>query len=200
MGWSLIKKNSPKDGFDSYKIVEILVDTEGDLFDIPVDKFSPGSIAYTADRSVSATLNTKGEWVKHVGGGSGGSGGGGGSGGKFVVTATIDETLTHVTWDKTIEETFAEFKSGHEVQLRITNVDDIRLFDLVEYATSNSELESLTFAVPGYFDPNMNCIFGRTAVWKKDGNYLEEYMGTLGSNGLAFMPFGTYYPLGGGEK
>ena len=73
MGWSLIKKNSPKDGFDSYKIAEILVDTEGDLLDIPVDKFSPGSIAYTADRSVSATLNTKGEWVKHVGSGSGGS-------------------------------------------------------------------------------------------------------------------------------
>lgn len=78
MGWSLIKKNSPKDGFDSYKIAEILVDTEGDLRDIPVDKFSPGSIAYTADRSVSATLNTKGEWVNHVGSGSGGSGSGGG--------------------------------------------------------------------------------------------------------------------------
>ena len=71
MGWSLIKKNSPKDGFDSYKIAEILVDTEGDLLDIPVDKFSPGSIAYTADRSVSATLNTKGKWVNHVDGGSG---------------------------------------------------------------------------------------------------------------------------------
>ena len=70
MGFALIKKNSPKNGYDSHAIVEIMIDTQEDLQNLPVG-FDAGSIAYTADRSVSATLNTKGKWVNHVDGGSG---------------------------------------------------------------------------------------------------------------------------------
>lgn len=112
MGFALIKKNSPKNGYDSHAIVEIMIDTKEDLQSLPVG-FDAGSIAYTADRSVTATLNTKGEWIEHVGENGGGSGGG-----IFVVNAVVDEDANTLTVDKTLNEITDAYDRGMMVIMR----------------------------------------------------------------------------------
>lgn len=61
---------------NGYRDIEILMDTAEDLKDLPVD-CPIGSIAYTADQSVKATLSPSNVWVQHkseeTSGGSGGS-------------------------------------------------------------------------------------------------------------------------------
>ena len=106
MGFALIKKNSPKNGYDSHAIVEIMIDTKEDLQNLPVG-FDAGSIAYTADRSVTATLNTKGEWIEHVGENGGGSGGG-----MFVIEIVVDSDANVATVNKTFAEIDAAYRAG----------------------------------------------------------------------------------------
>ena len=65
--------------------------------------------------SVSATLNTKGEWVVHVGGGSN-NGGGSSGGGRMIVNVTdVDFDNYIANADKTGAEIVAALEAGVDV-------------------------------------------------------------------------------------
>ena len=66
MGVSIIKSSSDKNGYVNTEVMEIMLDDKSDLKNI-TEKYSPGSIAYTADMSFMAQLNAKGEWVTVIG-------------------------------------------------------------------------------------------------------------------------------------
>lgn len=58
-----------KQGEDiNYRYKEIIIDTEADLASVETEDVCPGSIVYVVNSGAMYMLNTKGEWIKQLGG------------------------------------------------------------------------------------------------------------------------------------
>lgn len=63
MAFKIIKKGYMADGYTKPNVMEVLIDSPGDVASLPKE-CDPGSCAYTADLSHIFQLSVTGEWIE----------------------------------------------------------------------------------------------------------------------------------------